>query len=140
MKNRFLFLIIAFLFCSTAGLLSYSSVYSEDLQGQVMDQLNSGVTGAGLQIQASGENDIRLLIMQIIRILLGALGTIFLALVFYAGYLFVTSNGDEEKVKKAGSIVKGAILGLVIVLFSYSITLFIGTNLTGNEVKQINLN
>jgi len=34
----------------------------------------------------------------------------------YAGFLFLTSGGDEEKVKKAKRAVTYAIVGLVIVL------------------------
>ncbi|MBP6859429.1 MAG: hypothetical protein KBC69_02315 [Candidatus Magasanikbacteria bacterium] len=62
---------------------------------------------------------------KIIRIVLGLLGTVFLCLTVYAGFLWMTAAGNSEQVEKALGILKTAVIGLVIILASYSITYFV---------------
>ncbi|OGH74048.1 MAG: hypothetical protein A3C90_03025 [Candidatus Magasanikbacteria bacterium RIFCSPHIGHO2_02_FULL_51_14] len=61
----------------------------------------------------------------IVQAAMAFLGIIFTALIVYAGFLWMTARGDEEKVKKAQGIIRMAIIGLVIVLASYSISFFV---------------
>ncbi|KKR34904.1 MAG: hypothetical protein UT67_C0005G0016 [Candidatus Magasanikbacteria bacterium GW2011_GWA2_40_10] len=65
---------------------------------------------------------------KIIKIVLGLLGTIFLVLIVYAGFLWMTAAGEEEKVTKAMNILKTSVIGLVIILAAYSITYFVLSN------------
>jgi len=65
---------------------------------------------------------------RIIKIVLGFLGIIFLALTVYAGVLWMTAAGNEEKVTKALSILKAAVIGLIIIVAAYSITYFVVAN------------
>ena len=62
---------------------------------------------------------------KIIRVGLGLLGTIFLVLTIYAGYLWMTAAGNDETVAKATGILKMAVIGLVIILVSYSLSYFV---------------
>lgn len=62
---------------------------------------------------------------KIIKAVLGLLGTVFLVLTVYAGVLWMTAAGEEEKVTKATNILKTSVIGLVIILAAYSITYFI---------------
>lgn len=64
-------------------------------------------------------------IAEIIRIVLGFLGVIFIVLIIYAGFLWMTSAGSEEKVKKAKDIMVAATIGVAIVLLAYAITYFV---------------
>lgn len=66
---------------------------------------------------------------KIIKAVLGLLGTIFLALTVYAGVLWMTAAGDESKSEKAMSILKTAVIGLIIILAAYAITFFVLSNL-----------
>ena len=56
---------------------------------------------------------------------LSLVGLIFLMLMVYAGYLWMTARGEEEIIKKAQKIIISTIIGLVIVLSAYAITSFI---------------
>lgn len=56
---------------------------------------------------------------------LSMVGAIFLILMVYAGYLWMTARGEEEQVKKSQKIIFSSIIGLVIVVASYSITNFV---------------
>ncbi|EKD43253.1 MAG: hypothetical protein ACD_72C00390G0004 [uncultured bacterium] len=60
-----------------------------------------------------------------IKVALSMVGTIFLALTIYAGYLWMTASGNEENVTKAKDILQMATIGLIITLASYSITVFV---------------
>lgn len=87
----------------------------------LQDTLTSVGDAAGL----SGGNSLLEIIGNIISIFLGLLGVIFLVLVIYAGFLWMTSQGNEEKVKTAKNILKNATIGLVITLAAYGIVSFI---------------
>jgi len=60
-----------------------------------------------------------------IQIALTMVGTIFIALTVYAGFLWMTASGNEDQVAKAKEIIKMATMGLVVVLAAYSITYFV---------------
>ena len=66
---------------------------------------------------------------KIIKIVLGFLGTIFLALTVYAGVLWLTAAGNEENIEKANKILKTSVIGLIIILSAYTITFFVLSNL-----------
>lgn len=59
---------------------------------------------------------------RVIRILLSLTGTVFLALTVYAGVLWMTAAGNDEKVEKSQGILRAAAIGLVIVIASYGIS------------------
>ncbi len=76
---------------------------------------------------ASG--DPRVIIGRIIQIALTFLGVILLGLIIYAGFLWMTSGGEEEKIRRAKGILQSAIIGLAITLAAWAITTFIITRL-----------
>ena len=43
----------------------------------------------------------------------------------YGGYLWMTARGNEEEVTKAKNLIKAAIIGLIIVLAAYAISIFV---------------
>jgi len=67
----------------------------------------------------------------IIKVVLSLIGVIFLILTLYAGVLWMTAAGEEEKVTKATKILQFAVTGLIIILTAYSITWFVVGALTG---------
>jgi cysteine-rich repeat protein len=82
----------------------------------------------GLQQASSiglGTRDIRETIGLIIRAFMGLLGIIAVCLILYAGFIWMTAAGAEEKVQRAKRILVNATIGLVIILAAYAITLFI---------------
>src|SRR3989338_8039000 len=62
---------------------------------------------------------------EIIKIFLGLLGIIFLGLIIYGGYLWMTAMGDEEKIKKSQQTIVPAVVGVVIILAAYSLVHFV---------------
>lgn len=65
------------------------------------------------------------LIANIIKLLLGLLGILFLALFIYAGFLYMTSAGNSDRVDKAKQIMTTSIIGVTIILAAYIITIFV---------------
>lgn len=65
----------------------------------------------------------------IIGTFLSFLGIIFLCLVIYGGFLWMTSAGNEGKIMKAKETLTQAVIGLIIILSAYSITYFVFNSL-----------
>lgn len=64
-----------------------------------------------------------------IKVALSLVGMIFLVLTIYAGFLWMTASGEEEKVEKSKKILSSAVIGLIITLMSYGITTFVVSKL-----------
>ena len=89
--------------------------------GSADDSLGVGyMEGTGLSQQ-----DPRVAAARIIQIGLGLLGTIAVVLVIYAGFLWMTSEGNADKLQKAKQILKSAAIGLLIILSAFAIVTFV---------------
>ncbi len=77
--------------------------------------------GTGL----SAASDPRIIAARIIRIILGFLGIIAVGLIMYAGWLWMTAEGEADKVEKAKKVLIGAVIGLLICLASFAIASFV---------------
>ena len=91
---------------------------------------DSAAGGAGFD---TSQNDINTIVALIIRSLLSLLGVIFLGLLVYGGYLWMTDRGNEEQVKRARNLISAAIIGLIIVVSAYAISIFVLETLIGTE-------
>lgn len=69
--------------------------------------------------------DLRAIVVEFIQIILGLLGIIFVSLILMGGYRWMTAAGNQDKVEAAQQTLTKAIIGLLIILASYSITWFI---------------
>lgn len=97
------------------------------LPASVSAQISGAETTLGEVGRELGTADVGLeeLIANIINVLLAALGIVFLVLVVYAGFLYLTSQGDPEKAKKAIKLLTQAVIGLVIIIAAYAIAAFV---------------
>lgn len=97
---------------------------NQKTSGDIMEQVNAAGGKAGLT-----NEDPRLFIAAGIKVLLGITGTLFFALIVFAGYVRLTAQGDEDRVKKSNNTAVAALLGLGIVVLAYAITVFVTTRL-----------
>ncbi len=81
------------------------------------------------------EGDVMVIAGTIINIALSLLGVVFLGLMVYGGYLWMTARGNEQQVEKAKNTIITAIIGLVIVLVAYAISYFVIDKLTASVLK-----
>ena len=77
-----------------------------------------------------GASTLPTLIGNLISVLLGVLGIIFVVLIIQSGIQYMTSSGAEDKVKEAKKRMVTAVIGIVIILAAYSISTFVITQLT----------
>lgn len=74
----------------------------------------------------TGEPDnIIIIVARVIKVFLGLLGIIFVVLLVWAGFKWMTAGGDDDKVKEARDQIFVAVIGLLIVLASYTIAHFV---------------
>lgn len=91
--------------------------------GQAGKNLNNAAKEAGV----SNLEKLPDLVGTIIGTALTLVGLIFLILMVYAGYLWMTARGEEDQIDKARKIIIGTVIGLVIVVSAYAITILITT-------------
>ena len=90
-----------------------------------MEGLDKAVEGTGLDKAGSGQTGVAKIIATVLNVLFSLLGAVFLLLLVYAGFLWMTSQGESKDVDKAKGIIKNAVLGLVVTLAAYAITAFV---------------
>lgn len=78
-------------------------------------------------------------VSRIINYALTFLGIVGLVLVIYAGAVWMLARGNEEEIKRAQEMLKGGVIGLVIILGSYALSYWVFTNLinitTGTKLE-----
>lgn len=71
---------------------------------------------------------------KIINVALSLMGTIFVVLLVYAGFTWMTAQGETEKIDKAKKTIISSIIGLTITLAAYSISNFVVSKLIENTI------
>jgi len=104
--------VAAFLVLGTA-VLAPAAVFAQLSQADLGLQYG---TALGL-----ATTDIRTMIGNVIKGFIGLLGIVAVVLILYAGFLWMTAGGNEEKISKAKRIMINATIGLVIIMSSYAI-------------------
>ncbi len=82
-----------------------------------------------------GNADLKQTIVNVVKWALGLLGLVAIIVMLYGGFLWMTSRGNEKQIEKAKRTLINGAIGLVIILVSWAIVLFIQrfiTNATGN--------
>ena len=82
-----------------------------------IDQAN---VGAGFK-----ETSVAAFVGVIVQAILGVIGVVFLVLMVWGGFLWMTAAGDDKKIKKATDLLFNAIIGLALVIFAYATSVFV---------------
>lgn len=115
--------LLIFLFGCSLVLLSGSHEYvSADYRTNLSAELDraAGQDGANFGEQV----DPRLAVVLMLRVLFGFIGTGFLLLTIWAGFQMLTARGNDEQFSTGMKALQRGIIGIIIMLSSYSITLF----------------
>ena len=100
------------------------------LSSEIRDKINDNTTQLNDAAGYNGDTDILSVAKNVIVIILSLLAVIFLFLIIYAGFKWMTAEGDADDIKKAKATIKTSIIGLLIVLASYGFTYFLFSQIT----------
>jgi len=133
MKNKLLSLLIV-LSLTLGGCLS---LVLPAKAVNLKDAFNNMVSKTG---NRSGFNtnqrNVEPIIGNIISVILSFLGVIFLILMVYGGYIWMSAMGSEEKVKRAQQLIQAAVIGLIVVVGAYAVTVFVMARMTKDLISQ----
>jgi len=114
---------------SLIGVLGARAVLAKGkLQILIEDNLGDVRRNAGLQAQSEPAD----LVPIFINALLGVIAIIFFVIIIVSGFRWMTAGGNEETVGKAKKNMANAVIGLLIVMFSYAITVFVFNVILGD--------
>lgn len=100
------------------AMASAQSVF-QDAQDAVKD------VGDKAGVGTAAEASLPEVVGRIINVLLGFIGILLLVYILYAGFLWMTAGGDEGKVKTATTMIRNAIIGLLIIVAAFAISNFV---------------
>lgn len=75
------------------------------------------------------------IIQRVIAIVFSFLGLIAVIMIIYAGFLWLTAGGEEERAEKGRTLLFQTVIGLIIILASWSLAYFVLNMLTLAIVK-----
>lgn len=91
----------------------------------LQDMQDQGERTAVAYGNTTNETTLTQYVADVINVFFGLLGTIFIILVIVAGYNWMTAAGNADKVSKAQTTLKVAIIGIIIIASAYAITYFV---------------
>lgn len=92
------------------------------LSAPILNNLNNASNDAW---GPTAQKSIGLITGKIILTILGLLGVVFVILLTYGGFLWLTAGGEEDRVKKAQGLITNAVIGTLIVVAAYTIAHFV---------------
>jgi hypothetical protein len=72
-----------------------------------------------------GENDPKQIIVGVIQVILGFLGLLAVIMILYGGFKWMLSRGDEGEVESARKVIVAGVIGLLIVLAAWGISVWV---------------
>lgn len=91
----------------------------------VLKFLGATAQKGGLTANPEKDTDITDVVIVIINTLLALTGIIFFVHIFYGGFRWMTSRGNEQDVTEAKATIRTSMIGLLVVLSAYLITNFV---------------
>lgn len=132
MNKLFYSLGVAALVVLTASFLATPLLAADNLStGDKLDNIGdrlenfSGKSGVGFDSATIDEYSIFVLIGTYVEYAMAFVGLVLGIIIVYAAYLWLTAGGNEDQVTKAKSLLRNAIIGLVIVFAAAIITQYI---------------
>ncbi len=93
--------------------------------------LSTAAGKAGFDVAATPES----IIAKVINAVLSLLGVVFLVLMVYGGFMWMTARGNDQQIEKAKGIITAAIIGVVVVVSAYAITYFVVSQIGGATLQ-----
>lgn len=85
---------------------------------------------SGSELGISEEQDFKVVITDLLKTVLSFMAILAVIMIVVGGIVWMTAGGDEDKTKMAKQIIYSAVIGLIIILFAYSIVAFVAGQFT----------
>ena len=126
LKNILATLVLTILFAPNFVLAIGSKVQLDLLdKNTIIDIQDQGDRSASAFGNKTNETTLTQFVADLLNVFFGLLGTIFIVLMVYGGYTWMTAAGNSDKVEKAQGIIKVAVIGIIVIASAYAITYFI---------------
>ena len=125
-KNIFVFILFAVL-CFSFMHVNVSLAQNEvtTTVGNEGDVKTTDIKTVNLDNPLGDIESPQVLVGQIINSLFGIIGSLALVMFIYGGFLWMTSAGSSEQVKKGKDIFIWAVVGLIVIFSAYSLVRFV---------------
>ena len=119
-KKSVFFIVLIFLCFNVFLPIASANVFSD-----ITKKLGDFNQGAQLPTNVSQSENIIVLIISIINVALTFLGLIFIVLILYGGFTYMTAGGDSKRTEKAVNIMKDSVIGVAIIFISYGLVNYV---------------
>ena len=123
--------IFIFIFFLSSILVNFNQVLPAEAISLSGQKGFEGNTGGKIGSQFGGEksNSLKIIIAGVVKVVLSCMGLVFVIMIIWAGWTWMTAGGNEEKVKTAMAQIRNGIIGLIIIMGAWAITVFVTTNI-----------
>lgn len=140
--SRYIFCIIFLLLVSFNLVLAQSTEAEKKVQSDItnLKKTKFGLISLATEIgfKTVATITVAQMIGQIIGVVLSLLGIIFLILMIYGGFTWMTARGDDQKTTEAKDVMINATIGAIIVFSAYAISSYLITFLSAaTQVGQL---
>lgn len=117
-------LVQALLFFLAFSLLVGQAAGQAPPKKSVVQSMRNVIGQAKLDLRGL-EGDPVVIVSFLIKTVLSFLGVLFLLLIIYGGFLWMTAQGNDEQITKAKGIITSSAIGLVIIFSAYILTVLV---------------
>jgi len=115
------FLVLGFMFFSLVSTLTLSLPAQAQVNPFGNDSLKDSInSNLGL-----GNRDPREIAASVINIFMGFLGIVAVVIILIGGFKWMTAGGNETQIDEAKKMITAGVIGLVIILAAWGITIFV---------------
>jgi hypothetical protein len=120
--------LLSFLIVASLGILQLSTVFFAQpaLADQTLISNQKLLTDTAAGSYGSNKpKDVKIIALDILQTVLTFLAIIFVVLILLAGFKYMTSMGNESKIKEVGGQLQSLVIGLIIILSAWGITKYL---------------
>lgn len=96
---------------------------SKEKKEEYNTNINTSISGTDISTEKSLED----IIGNIIRVILGAIGSIFLIMMVVAGNQWMRASGNQDTIKKAQGKITNLVIGTIIIFSAYILSYWISS-------------
>ncbi len=128
--------VLAGLGAASAVLATPALTYAQFITGgsDVSGGVSTGVLQSLLKPfipQSTGPLNLEQLFITVLNLIILVAGIIAILYLIWAGVQYITAGGDDEKAKKARAGIFNAVIGIVVIILSYAIIVYVSRIVNG---------